>query len=613
MAAITPTETGYGSGAYEGSTPNVPGVPTYVTNEQFRISSSNDVLVLTSSEGGPVSIDVPDGFYSGSDLAQALEDAMNADNTLTGTGTITFSVAYNTSTYKFTIDAGTGYTIAYTNSGSDAGTTFGLTADASASQTIVSDSPTEPNDTITFDFDENSNISSVEYAIYDNTQDAYIDSEGSTSVSEVWQTFENWNGGGQAGRVSVYGLSAYTAYTYKIKAKNILYESAFCSNSDDMYVNIYVDWGTATKILDREVPTGNTKIEIDGVTVDDEDYTIYCAGGYGAISLTFKLVNNYGDGVTPDSSVLIEFSEDATNYSTGTHFFTISSDNDVMAFTSDQGSANIDVPDGNYDTADDLATALETAMNANTTLTGTGTITFSVTFSSTTYKYTIDAGEGHTIALDYWNSDAGYTFGFNSNKTASQTITSDESRGSNPRSLLSAPTGVEQTIYWDSYTDSGKSEYDTIVYIRLTPNDATALVGDDGEPRISDAFSVNNLPEQSTLINLDGYTFDKDTTPEWTAVMKPLRGGTTAFFRLTISDYDGVVVATFDSSVNVSGWSYQQAGAGYTAVDIGGVSGQYIDGTNKVKFTVPAADALTSDNDRPYKIILEIGEIRDRG
>ena len=75
--AITPTETGYGSGAYEGSTPSVPGIPVFVENTQFRISSSNDIFVLTSSEGGPVSIDVPDGFYSPSGLATALESPKN--------------------------------------------------------------------------------------------------------------------------------------------------------------------------------------------------------------------------------------------------------------------------------------------------------------------------------------------------------------------------------------------------------------------------------------------------------------------------------------------------------------------------------------------------------
>lgn len=613
MSAITPIETGYSPGAYEGGIPNVPGIPTYVSNEQFRITNSNDILVLTSDLGGPVSIDIPDGFYSPADLATELETLMNADDTLTGSGTITFEVSYNASLFKFIIDAGTNNTIAYTDSGSDAGATFGFTADAEASTNIVSDSPTEAIDTITFDIDENENDSSVEFAIYDNTQSKYIDANGAPSITAVWQTKENWSGGGQAGRVTIYGLTQYTIYTYKVKAKSTAGESAFGTSSADMCCNILVDWGISSDISDRECSTGNTKIEIDGVTVESETYTIYCPGGYGAIPLTFLLKNNYGDGVTPNSSIGIEFSENNITFIAGHHYFTIASTNDVMVFTSDLGSANIDVPDGDYNTGDLLATALETAMNANNTLTGTGTITFAVTFSLITYKYTIDAGVGHTITLDCWESDASYTFGFTSNPDAAQTITSDESRGENPRSLTTNSDGIKHTVYWDSYTDSGKSEKDTTVYVRLTPYDAVALGGSVGAARTSDAFAVDNTPEQATVTNLDTFTFDKDTTPDWVAIIKPIRGGTKAFFRIIITDYDGVLVNTFDSSANITGWSYQQAGVAYIAVTYEGVSGQYIDGINKIRFTLPEASALVADNDRPYKVTIEEGELRDRG
>ncbi len=116
----------------------------------FEINASNDVMVLTSDEGGPVSIDIPDGTYEGAALATALETAMNASDTLTGTGTITFVVTYSTSTLKFTLDATAGKTIAYTHTGSDAGFTLGFTADAAAAQTITSDTavPADPSDLV---------------------------------------------------------------------------------------------------------------------------------------------------------------------------------------------------------------------------------------------------------------------------------------------------------------------------------------------------------------------------------------------------------------------------------------------------------------------------------
>jgi len=104
----------------------------------FEITAANDVMVLTSDEGGPCNIDIPDGSYEGADLATALQTAMNADSTLTG-GTITFSVSYSSTTRKFTLDAGSGHTIAYSHSGSDAGLTLGFTDDHSAAQTITSD------------------------------------------------------------------------------------------------------------------------------------------------------------------------------------------------------------------------------------------------------------------------------------------------------------------------------------------------------------------------------------------------------------------------------------------------------------------------------------------
>ena len=109
-----------------------------VDNQYFEIAGGNDILVMTSNEGGPRNIDVADGTYDGDGLATALAAAMNADATLTG-GTITFAVTYSSTTFKYTIDATAGNTIAYTNSGSDAAYTFGFNTDQAAAQTITSD------------------------------------------------------------------------------------------------------------------------------------------------------------------------------------------------------------------------------------------------------------------------------------------------------------------------------------------------------------------------------------------------------------------------------------------------------------------------------------------
>ncbi|MFA7287307.1 MAG: hypothetical protein WC055_00360 [Melioribacteraceae bacterium] len=105
----------------------------------FVITPSNNVLNFTSSSGGPVDITLTDGNYDGVTLASHLQTQMNANTTLTGTGTITFAISYSTTTRKFTINSGTGKTVAYTHTSSDAGLTFGFTANKTAAQTIVSD------------------------------------------------------------------------------------------------------------------------------------------------------------------------------------------------------------------------------------------------------------------------------------------------------------------------------------------------------------------------------------------------------------------------------------------------------------------------------------------
>ncbi|KKN07932.1 hypothetical protein LCGC14_1061860 [marine sediment metagenome] len=117
----------------------------------FIITAANDKLVLTSDQGGPSTIDIPDTTYEGTGLASAVQTAMNADNTLTGTGTITFAVSYSSSTSKFTIDATVGFTIDLTFVGSDAALTLGFSADTTAAQTIVSDTavPADPSDIVT--------------------------------------------------------------------------------------------------------------------------------------------------------------------------------------------------------------------------------------------------------------------------------------------------------------------------------------------------------------------------------------------------------------------------------------------------------------------------------
>jgi hypothetical protein len=109
----------------------------------FEVNASHDVLVLTYDSGSATNVEVDDGTYNGADLATNLQSKIDAAFTISST------VTYSTTTKKFTIDVGTGHTIAYTNSGSDAGLLFGFNADHAAAQTITSDiAASDPSDII---------------------------------------------------------------------------------------------------------------------------------------------------------------------------------------------------------------------------------------------------------------------------------------------------------------------------------------------------------------------------------------------------------------------------------------------------------------------------------
>lgn len=107
----------------------------------FVVDSASNVLTLTSSSSTPtaVTITLTSGNYDGAGVATHVQTVLNANTSLTGSGTITFAVSYSATTRKFTINSGTGKTIAYTHSTSTAGLTLGFDSDKAATQTITSD------------------------------------------------------------------------------------------------------------------------------------------------------------------------------------------------------------------------------------------------------------------------------------------------------------------------------------------------------------------------------------------------------------------------------------------------------------------------------------------
>ena len=101
----------------------------------FTITSANDNLRLAYDGGTITSVDVPDGTYSGDNLATAMKTAI--DTALSCTSTVTWS----STTYKFTIAVAAGHTISYTHASSELGITVGFDEDHAAALSITSDNP----------------------------------------------------------------------------------------------------------------------------------------------------------------------------------------------------------------------------------------------------------------------------------------------------------------------------------------------------------------------------------------------------------------------------------------------------------------------------------------
>ena len=114
---------------------------SWLTSDMFVVMTKGDKMVFTSDLGGPVTLTLTAATYTGATLATHLASVMNANTTLTGTGTITFSVSYNSSTHEFTISASGAHTIAFTLSQSTAAVLFGMTDNVIAANSIVSVEP----------------------------------------------------------------------------------------------------------------------------------------------------------------------------------------------------------------------------------------------------------------------------------------------------------------------------------------------------------------------------------------------------------------------------------------------------------------------------------------
>jgi len=136
-------------------------------------------------------------------------------------------------------------------------------------------------------------------------------------------------------------------------------------------------------------------------------------------------------------------------------YFTVNASHDKLILAYDGGVAtSVEVDDGTY-SGTDLATELQSKIDTAFTISST------VTYSTTTKKFTIDVGAGHTIAYTHTGSDAGLLFGFNQDHPTAQTITSDIA-ASDPSEIISVIHGsVENWV--ENYCDR---KFEAALYVK---------------------------------------------------------------------------------------------------------------------------------------------------
>ena len=359
MSPVSPVITGPSAAATGSIQASVAGTPTFLVNTYFNITSSNDILMLSPNSGTTLTVDISDGLYSPTALTAELVTKYAAATASAAAVTS----AYNTSTFKFSITAGTSETVKYLDSGSDGGDTWGFTADTAAALTITSDTPTESSGNITFTFAQNDNVDAVEYGIYDVGNDAWVNnSTGATGAASVWATYSAWSTS-HVGTVTVTGLTTYTGYRFAVLTRNESEEqAAFSATSATMYSHVNIDYGDVSSELSREITSGQTKIELGGS--DGAGSTLTTSNTSGAIGCTFSLVNN----AETTSSVRMQYSEDNSTYSDALDFFQVTANNATLRINIDNGPAtqSVILTQAVYADGAALASHVQTRVQANT-------------------------------------------------------------------------------------------------------------------------------------------------------------------------------------------------------------------------------------------------------
>jgi hypothetical protein len=200
-------------------------------------------------------------------------------------------------------------------------------------------------------------------------------------------------------------------------------------------------------------------------------------------------------------------------------YFVINAANDILKLAYDGGGVtDIDIADGTYE-GSGLATELQSKIDTAFSISST------VSYSSTTKKFTIDVGMGHTVAYTNLDSDAGLTLGFDQNHSAAQIITSDLSAGDPSSILESIRDGVEDWV-----ADKCRRTFESTDYSEYYDGDGGCYLNLKNYPIISLTrvcigrryiIRVKNTSEHTSAtvsVTSTGLVFTKDDTSDSTII-----------------------------------------------------------------------------------------------
>jgi len=241
------------------------------------ISANGFVYALTATNTNPA--------ISGSGVTQLA-------NPSPASGTGTFSLATSSA---LSINSQYSYRAYATNSvgtsyGGVSGTTFYTLANIPSAPTVNNPTPNSLDVIV----NENSNPSTTEYAIHETSTGKYVQQlDGSLGASAVWQTAAAW------GTKTVTGLTAFTSYTFEVKARNtantetVFGASATLSTSAGSTPTLSVNAISSFGNQCINATYGPNSFTVTGENLTTANVTLAALDGY-----TYSLLSNDAFGTT---------------------------------------------------------------------------------------------------------------------------------------------------------------------------------------------------------------------------------------------------------------------------------------------------------------------------